>query len=496
MIKSAINKFRMSTSTPSTVINGIKTLRSSQMEKSTSDVSLFTEKSFETGSFDVSSTTSSSSYAEPYDSLKQIVQLRRAEQIPNTTVESAIFSKINELQRGKVTDYHPFYVVDMGEFRKQLALWKNELPFITPFYAVKCNPNRAFIKQMLEVEPEMGFDCASLSELDLILHVSQEMGVGNPAISGNMIYANPIKPVSHLKFANNNGVNLTTVDSLEEVDKISQFTDGSMEVLIRISTDDSTAVCPLSVKFGAGDSYSKEIVDKCVELGISVKGVAFHVGSGFKDPNTLIKAVTDSRSLIDYVNSVQNFPCDTLDVGGGFSKDSFVSSARVLREELVKQFGKELSSGNFKVISELGRFFSASCFTLITNVIGTRKEVSTSGGVTKSRVYLNDGLYGNLNCILYDHQEVEPIVVTSNKEYVLNETFSGDNNNITNTEYSIWGPTCDGLDCIKKKCHLSHEVHNGDYIAFQNAGAYTNAAATAFNGFTNDFEFLFIDSEI
>ena len=500
MYKSLITKFRMTTTTPSTVIDSVKMMGSVEGEGSRSKASLFTEQSSEE-CFDVlspTSETSSISTTDPYTSFKNIVQFKRTEKSRHKTVGSAIFEKLSELKMAGVTDYHPFYVVDTGELRRQLSLWKKELPFIKPFYAVKCNPNKSFMKSMLEVEPEMGFDCASLSELDLVLQVSREMGAENSALARNMIYANPIKPVSHLQFANANRVNLTTVDSIEEVEKIAKYTDGLMEVLVRLSTDDSTAVCPLSVKFGADGTYSQEIVDKCIELGVTVRGVAFHVGSGFKDPNTLVKAVLDSRLLIDYINSVQSIQCDILDVGGGFSKESFVPAAEVLRNELMKHFGTEIAGSDFKMISELGRFFSASCFTLVTNVIGTRKEVAIADGPNKARVYLNDGLYGNLNCILYDHQEVEPIVVTSCHDFVMNEhsEVNDESNHNNSTEYSIWGPTCDGLDCIKKKCLLSHDVHTGDYIAFKNAGAYTNAAATAFNGFTNDFEFIFIDSEI
>jgi len=46
---------------------------------------------------------------------------------------------------------------------------------------------------------------------------------------------------------------------------------------------------------------------------------------------------------------------------------------------------------------------------------------------------------------------------------------------------SIWGPTCDGLDCIKKQCLLP-ELNTGEWLAFRNMGAYTMCAASDFNG--------------
>lgn len=428
----------------------------------------------EIGSSWTDSNTSISS-TNSYEAMVKVIQTKPRFH----SIKDAIHNKILNLRAEGRVDERSFYICDIGEIRRQLNLWKSELPFIKPYYAVKCNPNEEFIKNMISIEPEMGFDCASLAEIETILRINRFIN------RDNLIYANPIKPISQLRYANNNDVNLTTIDSIEEVEKIANFTDGKMKVLIRIQTDDSSATCPLSVKFGANLQYSEKIVKKCIQLGVQIRGVAFHVGSGFKDSNTLGKAVDDSYKVIEIIEKNQGNKCDIIDVGGGFSKDSFKESAKILRKEMEFKFGKLISNGEIKVISELGRFLSASCFTLVSNVIGTREEIG--GG--KTRVYLNDGLYGNLNCILYDHQEVEPIVITSNGEFVYQESKSNDKK-----LYSIWGPTCDGLDCISKRVELNYDIKCGDFIGFENCGAYTNAAATKFNGFTNEFDYEFIES--
>lgn len=46
---------------------------------------------------------------------------------------------------------------------------------------------------------------------------------------------------------------------------------------------------------------------------------------------------------------------------------------------------------------------------------------------------------------------------------------------------SLWGPTCDGLDKIGDV--FMAELNVGDWIYFDNMGAYTVAAASSFNGF-------------
>lgn len=50
-------------------------------------------------------------------------------------------------------------------------------------------------------------------------------------------------------------------------------------------------------------------------------------------------------------------------------------------------------------------------------------------------------------------------------------------------ESSIWGPTCDSMDCITKEAKLP-DMDIGDWLYFENMGAYTVAAASEFNGFS------------
>ena len=46
---------------------------------------------------------------------------------------------------------------------------------------------------------------------------------------------------------------------------------------------------------------------------------------------------------------------------------------------------------------------------------------------------------------------------------------------------TIWGPTCDSADCVYKDVKLP-QLRNGDWLMWNNAGAYTVAGACDFNG--------------
>lgn len=400
----------------------------------------------------------------PNDSFSSIKKL----QSPLETIRS----KITELSATDLSTsiISPFYVCDLNKLDSQLDLWRSTIPEIEPMYAIKCNPTPGFVNAL--IQRGIGFDCASIGEIESVISKG----------CSNIIYANTIKSPGQIFRASQLGIGLTTVDSIEEIVKISMVKPG-LDVLVRITTDDSTSTCPLSIKFGANVSDAMKIVDECRSRGVNVRGVAFHLGSGFHDLSTMKKAMDDSRSVWDYAEK-QGIQFDTLDIGGGFSADEseFLPAGQMLRNEIWRLYGAELEENRVKIIAELGRFLAAPCFKLVTNVNGIRKMDGN-----KTRVYINDGLYGNLNCILYDHQEVEPIVLTSYGRFV------DDNIGTTSTDYSIWGPTCDGLDCVVKSCKLPFDVESGDWMYFENAGAYTSTAATSFNGFTNDFECIFIN---
>ena len=60
-----------------------------------------------------------------------------------------------------------------------------------------------------------------------------------------------------------------------------------------------------------------------------------------------------------------------------------------------------------EIIAEPGRFYVAAAFTLFTQIHSVR-EVNSEGGARSFMYYINDGVYGSFNCVLYDHAVVTP----------------------------------------------------------------------------------------
>ena len=120
-----------------------------------------------------------------------------------------VLSMISKKQELK----EPFYVLDLGVVVSLMEKWSRALPLVQPFYAVKCNPDPTFLAALAALGSR--FDCASRTEIETVL------GLG--VSSDQIIFANPCKAESHIKYAASVGVNLTTFDSRDEIEKIRKY---------------------------------------------------------------------------------------------------------------------------------------------------------------------------------------------------------------------------------------------------------------------------------
>ncbi|KAJ2105246.1 Ornithine decarboxylase [Coemansia sp. RSA 922] len=371
-----------------------------------------------------------------------------------------------------------FFVADMGEVYRQHAQWTKLLPRVQPFFAVKCNPDALVIKLLARLGA--GFDCASKGELTQVL----SEGVS----ASNIIYAHPCKPASHLRYAAAQGVELMTFDNADELEKISELHQGAKAVL-RILADDSSALCRLGLKFGAEPSSAAALLRTAIKLGVQVVGVSFHVGSGCKSEAAFSDAVERARRVFDQADAL-GLQLSLLDVGGGFPGRNdpagldFDVVARVLSAAIDRHFPQD-AYAHVRVIAEPGRYFVASAFSLAVNVVARRRIEGE--GAESFMYYVNDGVYGSFNCIVFDHQSPRPRLCSRRGELL-------DTTAAPLFKSSIWGPTCDSIDCIVPSGLLLPELRIGDWLVFDNMGAYTLCAASRFNGFKLS-DIVYVDSE-
>jgi len=463
-----------------------------------------------------------------------------------------------------------FAVNDIGVVERQYHRWVANLPRVKPYYAVKCNPDPVLLRVLANLSAN--FDCASGEEMAAVL----ACGVAPERI----IFANPIKNAKDLRFARTNGITKMTFDNEAELYKIRDHHPAA-ECVLRILADDSGSVMQFGTKFGAPQAHIHALLTTAKKLDVRVIGTSFHIGSGCFDATSYEKAIALSKSVFDSAVALGLPRMTFLDLGGGFpgaplgtapegNVPHFETFADVIRTSLDAHFP---AGCGVDIIAEPGRYMATAWSTLFTLVQGKREVPMTATAAVEDATatapavaprkflyYINDGVYGSFNCMMFDHASPVPVpayrfmndrvalnekrdpllMAASNKaastlglttptmtqvvapfnglvgaggagatasaatltkppmEYFhrpsmstrsfsnahLRRSFSAagaSNGRDSRCLATIFGPTCDSMDVIAKELPME-ELFVGDWLAIPHFGAYTNAAASTFNG--------------
>ncbi|KHJ79700.1 ornithine decarboxylase family protein [Oesophagostomum dentatum] len=315
---------------------------------------------------------------------------------------------VTDLARKIAEDYdarnenEPFSIIDLDVVKGQLDLWKDALPSVKPYYAVKCNSDLNILKTLSA--NGVCFDCASAREIELVQ--SNELATGN-----DIILAHPIKSRQCVEFAVANGIRMMTFDSVEELRKICSITKEA-KLILRIRVSGFESLVDLNKKFGADDITSKLIFHEAAKMGVKIHGISFHMGSGVENCRPLALSLAVARQVLDY-GRLLGHPLDLLDIGGGFmatSKQAFLKIGNFIENTLRTCFkGVPLS-----VIAEPGRFFVTDAQYVVARVNQVVLKFTAEDLPAFHSIYLNDGVYGSFNFVLTEKRRVKGIPLRSN----------------------------------------------------------------------------------
>jgi len=358
-----------------------------------------------------------------------------------------------------------FVVIDRMKLQNQVQLWNKYLPQVMPYYAVKSNNNTTLMRWMTELfDNKMGFDCASINEMETARKVSKVVPI---------IYAQPCKTKLDISESVRYGIQATVVDSPEETIKLAK-SGWKGNVLIRLLVPDSDSKQPFGKKFGAPISWVPQIIDEAKRYKIPITGVSFHVGSECEKPDQFRHALRVCKLAMD-IASESKIHMDTIDIGGGFlpSESNIAAVSSAIQSACDIHFHSNTSSAGkpLKWIAEPGRFLSSTTQTLYTPVIGRKRSLPDD--TTEFRYTLHESVYGYFSNIPFDGQKPKfEIAYQMNKPLIKNRLHKS----------ILFGRTCDGADIINPDIELPF-MEEGDWIRVENMGAYTNVSASEFNGF-------------
>jgi ornithine decarboxylase len=359
-----------------------------------------------------------------------------------------------------------FYIINLGALFNSYTNWIKLLPNVHPYYAVKCNPNPVILDALASLG--CNFDCASENEMKMVIEITKD--------SSRIIFANPCKMSSQIRYARANDVDLMTFDCEEELYKIKLYHPYA-KLILRLAVDDSKSKCKFNKKFGCKLANVEELLNIVKTLKLDVIGFSFHVGSGCSSADIFYDAIYECKKACDIAVKI-GIDVSVIDIGGGFpgiDRDiKFEDIAKRINDGIDEFFSEK---GNIKFIAEPGRYFAESSHTLVLNVIGKKNTIDEVTGEKIIVYYLNDGIYGSFGCIYFDHNN--PIVLPFNER----------NDKVHKSR--LFGPTCDSIDLISNEIMLP-ELAVGEWVYVENFGAYTVASSSNFNGFkTNVFKYIF-----
>lgn len=350
----------------------------------------------------------------------------------------------------------PLYVYNADKIKEQFERLTNAFSGTdaTFFYACKALTNVSVLKYINAIG--CNIDCSSSNEVRLAVHA------GFPPerilyTSNNISFAE-LEEVAAFR------VNIN-IDSISNLRKFGKKFGSTYPVGVRlrpnimaggnlkISTGHDAS------KFGVPLEHIDEVLKVVDDTGITIRGLHIHTGSDIKDVDVFVKGVELLYQLSE------KFPqLEFLDLGGGFKVKYKSDDHETDIDLLGKKLGESLhqyekvSGRKLKLWFEPGKFLvsEAGYFISTVNVIKETPSVIFAG--------LNTGLNHLIRPMFYDAWHT--IINISNPDGELKK-------------YTITGNICE-TDTFATNRSV-HEIREGDYLIFKNAGAYCFEMSSNYN---------------
>jgi ornithine decarboxylase len=329
-------------------------------------------------------------------------------------------------------------------------------------YAYKANSS-VFLLGSLYGAGIRHFDVASLPEIEDAATIP----------GAHLHFMHPVKSRTAIRRAfSEYGVRSFALDSEDELKKILDETGGSRELTlwVRVSVAAKNSRIPLERKYGTSGAKAARLLVKARQAAREL-GITFHVGSQTETPEAFVSALEEVGRLIARAGVV----LDRLDVGGGFPSVYTGTEPAPLSafiRAIVDGVERLPIGEHCRLMCEPGRALVAEAESLIVRVDARRGN----------ELYINDGSYGTL----FDAAHLGFTYPTRlvSRPVGLHEA---------QAEFSLWGPTCDTIDCMKGPFLLPEKVKEGDYMEIGNTGAYGRAMGGKFNGYGTFEEAILLD---
>jgi diaminopimelate decarboxylase len=325
-------------------------------------------------------------------------------------------------------------------------------------YAVKANSNIAVLA--LLAKQGAGFDIVSGGELHRVLKAG-----GDPS---KVVFSGVGKTREEMVFALREGIHSFNCESeaeLELLNAVARESGTIARVALRVNPDVDAATHPYistglrDHKFGIDIASAVEVYDHARSLpNLQPESVSCHIGSQLLDPTPVLEAVDKVLSLIEALRA-KGHAIHSVDLGGGlgvaYSADQQAPPiASVIARICERVRGRELA-----IMIEPGRSIVGPAGVLLSRVLFRKRSPS------KKFVVIDAAMNDLIRPALYSaHHEILPLHETTDRSLVAD----------------VVGPVCETGDFLARDRSLP-QLHAGDLIALNTAGAYGFAQSSNYN---------------
>jgi diaminopimelate decarboxylase len=336
------------------------------------------------------------------------------------------------------------------------------------FYACKSLTNINILKYMQSIG--VSLDCVSVNEVKLGLMAGFD--------KKDILYTPNCVDFAEIIEAKELGVNIN-IDNISILEQFGHKFGDSYPVCIRLNPhimaggNYKISTGHIDSKFGISIHQMRHIERIVKSTNLNVTGIHMHTGSEIKDVKVFL------LGLEVMFNTAEHFPnLEFIDLGSGFKVPYQPGDAETDVADLGKkvanafmEFEKE-TGRKLQVWFEPGKYLVSQCgyFVVKTNVIKQTPAAVFAG--------VNSGFNHLIRPMMYDaYHHIENISNPKGAERIYNVV-----GNICETDTFAWD-------------RKLHEVREGDYLVFNNAGAYGFEMSSNFNSRLKPAEVMVIDGK-
>jgi diaminopimelate decarboxylase len=332
------------------------------------------------------------------------------------------------------------------------------------FYAVKANGNLGVLMTLAKLGA--GADTVSEGE------IRKALAAGIPA--SKIVFSGVGKTEQELAFAVEAGIYQVNVESegeLEALSRIGAAKGKRQSIVLRVNPEIGAGghakitTGDAANKFGVSFSEAERLYAKAANMpGVSVKGLAAHIGSQVTEFSAYRAAFLKMRGVVENLRK-QGHPVERLDLGGGVGIPYEMNYPYSHGTETLSAYGdmvREVTAGlNIELGFEPGRVIAGNAGILMTKVLYINARAD------RSFLIVDAGMNDLVRPAMYEaYHEIWPV----------RQPAPG----AKQVSYDVVGPICESGDTFTVERMLP-EMKPGDLLVFKTAGAYGASMSSTYN---------------